>query len=116
MRDYQGEEILVIPRELFDKLGSFQGIETDTARYLEAILDPANNFFMDRAKAEEDPSFKQIIPYAIFHHEGKYLHYTRGKSGGESRLHAQDRWALVVISILSTSVLTHWAEKLISQE
>jgi len=88
MRDYQGEEILVIPRELFDKLGSFQGIETDTARYLEAILDPANNFFMDRAKAEEDPSFKQIIPYAIFHHEGKYLHYTRGKSGGESRLHA----------------------------
>ena len=89
MRDYNGEEILVIPRELFDELGSFQGIETDTARYLEAILDPGNNFFMDRSEAEEDPSFKQIIPYAIFHHQGKYLHYTRGKSGGESRLHAQ---------------------------
>jgi len=89
MRDYKGEEILVIPRELFDKLGSFQGIQTDTVRYLEAILDPGNNFFMDRGEAEEDPSFKQIIPYAIFHHEGKYLHYTRGKSGGESRLHAQ---------------------------
>ena len=89
MRDYQGEEILVISRELFDELGSFQGIQTDTLRYLEAILDPANNFFMDRGKAEEDPSFKQIIPYAIFHHNGHYLHYTRGKSGGESRLHAQ---------------------------
>ncbi len=89
MRDYNGEEILVIPRELFDELGSFQGIETDIIRYLEAILDPANNFFMDRAEAEDDPSFKQIIPYALFHHEGKYLHYTRGKSGGESRLHAQ---------------------------
>lgn len=89
MRDYQGEEILVIPRELFDELGSFQGIETDVLRYLEAILDPANNFFMDRAKAEEDPAFKQIIPYALFHHNGHYLHYTRGKSGGESRLHAQ---------------------------
>ncbi|MDB4538188.1 hypothetical protein N9230_06220 [Akkermansiaceae bacterium] len=89
MRDYNGEEILVIPRALFDELGSFQGIQTDVVRYLEAILDPANNFFMDRGKAEEDPSHKQIIPYAIFHHEGHYLHYTRGKSGGESRLHAQ---------------------------
>ena len=89
MRDYQGEEILVISRQLFDELGSFQGIKTDVGGYLEAILDPANNFFMDRGKAEDDPSFKQIIPYALFHHDGKYLHYTRGKSGGESRLHAQ---------------------------
>lgn len=89
MRDYQGEEILVISRQLFDDLGSFQGIETDVLRYLEAILDPANNFFMDRGEAEEDPSFKQIIPYALFHYKGRYLHYTRGKSGGESRLHAQ---------------------------
>ena len=89
MRDYNGEEILVISRELFDELGSFQGIQIDILRYLEIILDPANNFFMDRAAAEEDPSFKQIIPYALFHHNGHYLHYTRGKSGGESRLHAQ---------------------------
>ena len=89
MRDYQGEEILVISRQLFDELGAFQGIKTDVDGYLEAILDPANNFFMDRGKAEDDPSFKQIIPYALFHHNGKYLHYTRGKSGGETRLHAQ---------------------------
>ena len=89
MRDYQGEEILVISRQLFDELGAFQGIKTDVDGYLQAILDPANNFFMDRGKAEDDPSFKQIIPYALFHHDGKYLHYTRGKSGGESRLHAQ---------------------------
>lgn len=89
MRDYQGEEILVIPRELFDELGAFQGIQTDNSPYLDAILDPANNFFMDRGQAEEDPNFKQIIPYALFHYRGKYLHYTRGKSGGEKRLHAQ---------------------------
>jgi len=86
---YAGEEILVVPRTLFDALGAFQGIQTDVARYLEAILDPANNFFMDRAEAEEDPSHKQIIPYALFRHGDRYLHYVRGKSGGESRLHAQ---------------------------
>lgn len=80
---------MVISRQLFDELGAFQGIKTDIDGHLEAILDPANNFFMDRGKAEDDPSFKQIIPYALFHHNGKYLHYTRGKSGGESRLHAQ---------------------------
>ncbi|MDB0056327.1 hypothetical protein OAF11_00230 [Akkermansiaceae bacterium] len=89
MKDYKGEQILVIPRSLFDELGSFQGIETDVARYLDAILDPKNNFFMDRCTAEEDPGFKQLIPYCLFKHGDSYLHYVRGKSGGESRLHAQ---------------------------
>ncbi|MGJ8695148.1 MAG: hypothetical protein ACSHYF_02440 [Verrucomicrobiaceae bacterium] len=89
MKDYKGEQILVIPRSLFDELGSFQGIETNVDRYLDAILDPQNNFFMDRGAAEEDPGFKQIIPYCLFRHGDSYLHYVRGKSGGESRLHAQ---------------------------
>ena len=89
MKDYQGEEILVIPRSLFDELGAFQGIETDVERYLDAILDPKNNFFIDRGAAEEDPSFKQLIPYCLFKHGDRYLHYVRGKSGGESRLHAK---------------------------
>ncbi len=86
---YQGEEILVVPRSLFDELGSFQGFTTEWEHYLTTLLDPTNNFFMDRAEAEDDPTHKQIIPYCIFHHEGKVLHYTRGKTSGESRLHAQ---------------------------
>jgi predicted NUDIX family phosphoesterase len=89
MPSYNGEEILVIPRALFDKLGAFQGITTEVDRYIPALLDPANNFFMDRAAAEEDPTHKQLIPYTLFRHGGRYLHYVRGKSGGESRLHAQ---------------------------
>ncbi|MFR2948619.1 MAG: hypothetical protein ACLTNK_04700, partial [Akkermansia muciniphila] len=43
--------------------------------------------FMDREAAENDPSHKQIIAYAIFCHQGRILHYTRGGSGGEARLH-----------------------------
>lgn len=88
MSKYDGEEILVVPRRLFDELGAFQGLSTDVGRYMPALLDPENNFFMDRAAAEEDPTHKQLIPYAIFRHRGSYLHYVRGKSGGESRLHA----------------------------
>lgn len=93
MKDYQGEEILVVKRELLDSLGEFQGIHTNVDHYLNTLLNPKNNFFMDRGKAEDDPNHKQLIPYCIFrvkdHSGDKFLHYTRGKSGGESRLHAQ---------------------------
>ena len=89
MSKYDGEEILVVPRSLFDELGAFQGLTTDTDRYISTLLDPSNNFFMDRETAEDDPSHKQIIPYSLFRYRGSYLHYIRGKAGGESRLHAQ---------------------------
>jgi predicted NUDIX family phosphoesterase len=80
------EHVLVIPRALFDSIGSFQGFQLDTASYLPALLDTANNFFMPRPAAELDPTHKQLIPYSIFHHAGRYLCYTRGGKGGEKRL------------------------------
>lgn len=89
MRDYKGEQILVVTRELFDSLGEFQGINTDVEKYYSTLLDPSNNHFMDRGLAEDDPSHKQLIPYALFHYKGKFLNYARGKSGGEARLHAK---------------------------
>ncbi|HCQ39724.1 MAG: hypothetical protein CMP30_04015 [Roseibacillus sp.] len=89
MSKYDGEEVLVFPRSLLDDLGAFQGLTTETEHYIPTLLDPSNNFFMDREAAEDDPGFKQIIPYSIFRFGNHYLHYVRGKSGGESRLHAQ---------------------------
>ena len=89
MKDYKGEQILVVKRDLFDLLGTFQGITTDVDKYYSTLLDPSNNFFMDRGEAEDDPSHKQLIPYALFHYKGKFLNYQRGKSGGEARLHAK---------------------------
>ena len=79
MSKYNGEQILVVPRNLFDELGSFQGMCTEPERYMPSLLDPSNNFFMDREAAEEDPSHKQLIPYALFRHGDRYLHYVRGK-------------------------------------
>lgn len=89
MGKYAGEQILVIKRALFDELGAFQGAEKATGKYLPSILDPENTFFMDREVAEDDPSHKQLIPYCLFKYEDKVLHYLRGKSGGEARLHAK---------------------------
>jgi len=80
------EEVLVVRRELFDRLGAFQGFLPDPDRYLPHLLDPGNNHFLRRSLAEEDPGHKQLIPYAVFRHGDRFLHYVRGKSGGEKRL------------------------------
>jgi predicted NUDIX family phosphoesterase len=90
MSKYAGEEVLVVPRTLLDEIGAFEGIRTAGLEAAVArLLDPANHFFMDRAEAENDPGHKQLIPYCIFRCGDRILHYTRGKSGGESRLHAK---------------------------
>lgn len=90
MSKYAGEEVLVVQRALLDEIGSFQGIRTaDLDASVARLLNPANHFFMDRATAEEDPTHKQLIPYCIFRCGDRILHYTRGKAGGESRLHAK---------------------------
>ncbi|MDX2080444.1 MAG: hypothetical protein SFU53_06635 [Terrimicrobiaceae bacterium] len=83
------EQVLVIRRELFDRLGSFQGLSPAVDQYLPEFLKKENNFFAPRAAAEEDPSLKQIIPYAVFRHGDRILHYTRGSSSGEKRLVAK---------------------------
>lgn len=83
---YEDESVLVIKRELFDEIGTFQGISTEIDKYLPAFLNPSNNFFIHRELAEDDPTHKQIIPYAIFKHGDKFLKYLRGKKSGEQRL------------------------------
>ena len=83
---YEDESVLVIKRELFDEIGTFQGISTEIDKYLPAFLNPSNNFFIHRELAEDDPTHKQIIPYAIFKHGDKFLRYLRGKKSGEQRL------------------------------
>src|ERR1044071_3000121 len=83
---YADENVLVLPRSLFEQLGSFQGFSSDVARYLHAILEVKNNSFMPRDKAETNPNFKQIIPYVVITDGKNVLHYIRGKKAGEQRL------------------------------
>jgi len=86
MSKYEDENVLVISRDLFDQLGAFEGILLEPEKYLPSMLDPENNYFLQRDLAEDDPSHKQIIPYAIFRHGDKFLHYVRGGESGEKRL------------------------------
>ncbi len=90
MSKYAGEEVLVVTRSLMEGLGKFQGLKAEGVDDAVAVLLSENNhFFMDRAAAEEDPTHKQLIPYCIFKCGDRVLHYTRGKAGGENRLHAK---------------------------
>lgn len=83
------ENILVVPRRVFERLGAFEGLGFEADRYMSAFLDPQNNLFLPRPAAEEDPTHKQLIPYLVLRHGNRVLCYTRGKSGGEARLHAK---------------------------
>jgi predicted NUDIX family phosphoesterase len=90
----QTEQVLVVPTELFRSLGYFQGFSGDVDRYLDELLNPANTSYRPRSEMEEDPSFKQLIPYVIIRHTDaagvvRVFQYTRGKGQGEKRLHAK---------------------------
>lgn len=80
------ELVLCIPRSLFDEIGSFQGIQTDVQPYIPRILEARNTRFVPRSQAEDDPSWKQIIPYVLIRKGDRLLHYVRGKGSGEKRL------------------------------
>lgn len=86
------EHVLVIPAFRLSLLDNFTGFRPFCPHALEAILNPEFMEFKPRSTVEDDPSFKQLIPYAIVETcEGpdKFLfQYTRGKGQGEKRLHA----------------------------
>ncbi|MFN5755238.1 MAG: phosphoesterase [Planctomycetia bacterium] len=94
MSGFPQEDVLVVPRALFEKAGAFQGFCGDTAAYLPLLLDPKHTSWRPRASVEEDPSFKQLIPYCVLSHRGldgtpTYFAYTRGGGQSEARLRAK---------------------------
>lgn len=80
------EQVLVVPTLLFHEIGHFQGFCADADRYLKTLLDPAYTSYRPRNEMEQDPSFKQLIPYCIFRCNGEIFSYRRDKGQGESRL------------------------------
>lgn len=86
------ERVLVVPTEVFHKLGHFQGFTAEVDRYLDVLFSPEQTSYRPRREVEEDPGYKQLIPYVIFRHresggEQTVLQYTRGTGQGEGRLH-----------------------------
>ena len=83
------EQVLVIERKVVEKIGMFEGLAFDVKRYMDEIFVPGVPRFMLRSEAENNPLFKQLIPYVIMAYKGTYLSYVRGKKAGETRLIAK---------------------------
>ena len=60
------EQVMVVPTALFRECGYFQGFSNQTDKYLGKLLTPENTSYRPRGEMEEDPSFKQLIPYCVF--------------------------------------------------
>lgn len=78
------ENVLVFKSSFLDQIGRFQGISIDIINYIEEI--EKESFFLHRDQAEEDPTYKQLIPYAILKSSDMFFSYKRGALLSEKRL------------------------------
>jgi predicted NUDIX family phosphoesterase len=81
------ERVLCFERNLFEKLGIFQGLSLEVDKYLPVVTAKTNVIYLNRSEAEQDKRYKQLIPYALIICGDKILRYRRGKGGQETRLH-----------------------------
>lgn len=81
------ERVLCFERKLLDDLGVFQGIHLEVEKYLPAITASSQLSYRNRSEAENDPRYKQLIPYVLILWNGRILRYRRGRGGQEKRLH-----------------------------
>lgn len=89
------ENVLVIPTEEVRRICDFQGFTK--CEKLKSIIDSPLLTYLARSEAENNPAYKQLIPYIIFSSNQrtanpdvcKVLLYFRGKAGGEKRLEAK---------------------------
>jgi len=84
------ENIACIPKHAFDECGSFQGFTPNIQRYAELLKAPS---FAARDKLENDPRYKQLIPYIIIRKRlgasvpPIFFSYCRAPDQSEARLH-----------------------------
>ncbi|AGF27638.1 MULTISPECIES: hypothetical protein [Bacillus] len=84
------EIILAAPRsDVFqNEMLTFQGVNSEDERIIKIMAQIEAHFFeIRRGDAEEDPRFKQPIPYVVIRRDDEVFVYERLAGGGESRLH-----------------------------
>jgi predicted NUDIX family phosphoesterase len=81
------ELVFAIPTDEFWKLVTYKkkGLIRGNNEVLKRIVD--NGLFLRRSELEEDPSFKQIIPYAIISNNKSFFLFKRTSKQTEKRLH-----------------------------
>jgi predicted NUDIX family phosphoesterase len=82
------ESILVVKREYLFPHDSWNGMQTENIqRYCNIVS--AKKEFLPRHLAEEDPRYKQIIPYLIFKYTNELFVMQRRANASEKRLQSK---------------------------
>src|ERR1700693_2312415 len=82
------EKVFVLPASsLWDRVPYVEkGLITEGIDELTMLVTRCGSF-IDRPKAEDDPAYKQIIPYAVIRHSERYFLLQRKSTQSEQRLH-----------------------------
>lgn len=85
------ENILVVPTNTLFFEGVWQGLrgvgELDLPGYMHVIQTEC--LFLSRPEMEENPAYKQIIPYLVFKYQDKFFLMQRASKASESRLRSK---------------------------
>jgi predicted NUDIX family phosphoesterase len=87
------ELVYVVPRAAVIPAAGWYGVRTAAlAESIEAIGRAGR--YEPRTRMEQDPSFKQVIPYLVLRDGERYFLMRRTRGGADVRLH--DRWSIGV--------------------
>ncbi len=81
---FPDEEILVVPRRGLPPLPACGFVPGDLQDVLEVVR--ARGLFLPRRAVEDDPAYKQIIPYLVVRCADRVFLFQRSR-GGDARLH-----------------------------
>lgn len=85
------ERVLVLPRGGVPGGCDFHGIRPADEATLDALRRAVatHGRYLDRPVAEDDPTFKQLIPYVVVRNAGLVFLMQRTEAGGDARLHGR---------------------------
>src|ERR1044072_8468502 len=88
------ERVFVVPRTGGPDEAGWYGRRTDGLEAFVTAVERAGTY-EPRARMEQDPSFKQVIPYLVLRDGPRYFLMQRTAAGGAARLH--DGYAVGVV-------------------
>jgi len=113
-----GERVFVVPRSALPDEAGWYGLRTDGLEVFVAAAE-RDGRYEPRPQMEQDPSFKQIIPYLVLRDGARYFLMQRTTAGGDVRLHG--RYSIGVGGHLNPGdrgllggLRREWAEELVA--
>jgi predicted NUDIX family phosphoesterase len=82
------ERVFVVPRAALPEAAGWYGLRTGDLDAFVAGVERAGRY-EPRSAMEQDPSFKQIIPYLVLRDGSRYFLMRRTMAGGDPRLHGR---------------------------